>query len=168
MNRCFPQSVASTGWIRSPRSTTSSKTLPKTSRSWNSTPYSVVAYIHQSPSTNLTMAVVVPKPNRQLPINCTSINKLIIDRCQHPSSVAVNKHHLSLSTNCSAAAGPLTNPTQTNHLSKNGLDEAKKCFKGNYKPTMYFVLCFVCCVSQHCFVPTIKCKFFQQNLIFLS
>ena len=29
MQRCFPQSAASTGWIRSPRSTSSSKTRPK-------------------------------------------------------------------------------------------------------------------------------------------
>ena len=29
MHRCFPQSAASTGWIRSPRSTSSSKTRPK-------------------------------------------------------------------------------------------------------------------------------------------
>ena len=42
----------------------------------------------------------------------------------------------------------------------------KKCFKENYKPTMYFVLCFVCCVSLYCVVPTIKCNFFQQNYYF--
>ena len=41
---------------------------------------------------------------------------------------------------------------------------AKKCFKGFYITTMYFVLCIVCCVvygllcSQHCVVLTIKCK----------
>ena len=29
MHRCFPQSAASIGWIRSPRSTSSSKTRPK-------------------------------------------------------------------------------------------------------------------------------------------
>ena len=27
------------------------------------------------------------------------------------------------------------------------------------------VLYIICCVSQYCVVPTIKCKFFQQNLI---
>ena len=63
----------------------------QTSRPWNSTPYFVVAYIHRSLSTYLTMAVVIPKPNRQLPIYCTSFNKLIICRCQQTSSVAVNK-----------------------------------------------------------------------------
>ena len=49
----------------------------------------------------------------------------------------------------------------------------KKCFIGNYITTMYFVLCIVffvlyivCCISQYCVVPTIKCKFFQQNLLF--
>ena len=43
---------------------------------------------------------------------------------------------------------------------------AKKCFKGNYITTIYFVLCIVlfvvlcivCCVSQYCVVPTINCK----------
>ena len=33
---------------------------------------------------------------------------------------------------------------------------------------LFVVLCIVCCVSQYCVVPTIKSKFFQQNLIFLS
>ena len=87
-----------------------------------------------------------------------SLSTTIFCRCQQTSSVTVNKLF-----NC---ACPYTNPTQTNHLTKNGLDEAKKCFKGNYKPTIYFVLSIVCCVSQYCVVPTIKCKFFQQNLIF--
>ena len=31
---------------------------------------------------------------------------------------------------------------------------------------LFVVLCIVCWVSQYCVVPTIKCKFFQQNLIF--
>ena len=31
---------------------------------------------------------------------------------------------------------------------------------------LFVVLCIVCCVSQYCVVPTIKCKFFQQILIF--
>ena len=31
---------------------------------------------------------------------------------------------------------------------------------------LFVVLCIVCCVSQYCVVPTIKCKFFQQNVIF--
>ena len=45
---------------------------------------------------------------------------------------------------------------------------AKNFFKGfDYITTMYFVLCivccvFVCCVSQYCVVPTIKCKFFNK------
>ena len=52
---------------------------------------------------------------------------------------------------------------------------AQKCFKENYKPTMYFVLCIlccalciVCCVSQYCVVSTIKCKFCQQKFNLLS
>ena len=100
MHRCFSQSAASTSWIRSPRSTSSSKTRPKTLEisSLEFYPYFVLAYIHRSLTTYLTMAVFVPKPNRQLLIYCTSVNKPIICRCQQPSSVAVNKHHLSLST----------------------------------------------------------------------
>ena len=43
---------------------------------------------------------------------------------------------------------------------------AKKCFKGNYITTMYFVLCIICCVSQYCVVPTIKYKIcFKGNYI---
>ena len=33
---------------------------------------------------------------------------------------------------------------------------------------LFAVLCIVCCVSQYCIVPTIKCKIFQQNFIFFS
>ena len=93
MHRCFPQSAASTGWIQSTRNTSGSKTRPKALdiSSFEFYPYSIIAYIHRSLSTYLTMAVVVPKPNRQLPINCTSVNKLIICRCQQTSPVAVNK-----------------------------------------------------------------------------
>ena len=43
---------------------------------------------------------------------------------------------------------------------------AKKFVKANYITTMYFVLCIVCCVSQSCVLPTIKCKFFQQIYLF--
>ena len=136
MHRCFSQFAASTSWIRSPRSTSSSKTWPKTLEisSLEFYFYFVLAYIHRSLTTYLTMAVFVPKPNRQLLIYCTSVNKPIICRCQQTSFAAVNY---------STATGPQTNPTQTNHLSKNDLDETKKCFKGNYKPTMYFMLCVV-------------------------
>ena len=153
MHRCFSQSAASTGWIRSPRSTSSSKTRLKALDI-----SSLEIYLLLRSSIYPPVAVHIThngcrrsKPNRQLPVNCTSV-KLIICRCQQPSSVAVNKLF-----NCRRS---LTNPTQTNHLSKN---EAKKCFKGNYKPTMYFMLCFVCCVSLYCVVPKIKCKFFQQH-----
>ena len=115
----------------------------------------------RSLSMYFTMAVVVPKPNHQLPIHCTSVNKLIICRCQQPSSVAVHNHLLSLSTNISCRCQQSSSVTvnklfschrslhQSNsnkHLSKNGRNEAKKCFKGNYIPTLCFVLCIVCCV----------------------
>ena len=55
---------------------------------------------------------------------------------------------------------------------------AKKCFKGNYITTMYFVLCIVCCVGIVCCVVycllciTVLCcannqkQILQQNLIF--
>ena len=83
MHRCFPQSAANTGWTRNPRSTSSSKTRPKALAisSLEFYPYSVVAYIHRSLSTYLTMAVVVPK--------LSTANKLYI--CQQTD-------HLLLST----------------------------------------------------------------------
>ena len=65
---------------------------------------------------------------------------------------------------------PVPNPIQLKQTTSQ--KTAKKYFKRNYITTMYFfcvffvVLCIVCCVSQYCVVPTIKCKFFQQNLIF--
>ena len=164
---CFPQSAASTGWIRSPRSTSRRKTWLKVLdiSSLEFYPYSIVAYIHRSLSMYLTMAVVVPKPNRQLPKKFTSVkkndhlslSKTIFCRCQQTSSVAVNKLF-----NCRRSL----NQSTSNKTSLQKRPEVKKFFKGNYKPTMYFVLCIVCCVSQYCVVPTMKCKFFQQNLIF--
>ena len=99
----------------------------------------------------------------------STANKLYIYQQTEPS-VAVNNHLLSLSTNIicrcqqTVKLPPVLKPIQLNKLSLQTRPEANKCFKGNYKPTMYFVLCIVCCVSQYCVVPTIKCKFFQQNL----
>ena len=97
----FPQSAASTSWIRSPRSTSISKMRPKALNisSLEFYPYSVVAYIHRSLSTYLTMAVIVPKPNRLTPIKLyicqqtdhLSLSTTIFCRCQQKSSVAVNK-----------------------------------------------------------------------------
>ena len=127
--------------------------------------YSVVAYIHRSLSTYLTMGVVFPKPNRQLPINCTSVNK-------NWSSVAVNNHLLRLSTNIICCCHKLFNCRRSLNKSNSNKPSLQKwpwkCFKGNYKPTMYFVLGIVCCVSQYCVVTTIKCKFFQQNFILFN
>ena len=103
MHRCFPQSAASTGWIRSPRSTSSSKTRPK------ALDISVLEFypllrssikIHQSLSTYLTMAVVIPKPTQSSTANklyiCQqtdhlSLSTTIFCRCQQTSPVAVNK-----------------------------------------------------------------------------
>ena len=31
---------------------------------------------------------------------------------------------------------------------------------------LFVVLCIVCCVSQYCVVPTIRCKSFQQKFVF--
>ena len=52
-------------------------------------------------------------------------------------------------------------------------NQMQKMFQRKLYTTMYFVLCIVCCVvycvccvSQYCVVPTIKCKFFQQNLFY--
>ena len=102
MHRCFPQSVASTGWIRSRRSTSSSKTRPKALDISSLEFYSLlISSIYPS------VAVHVSHNGcRRSKTKPSSVNKLIICRCQQPFSVAVNKHHLSLLTNCSTAAGP--------------------------------------------------------------
>ena len=50
-------------------------------------------------------------------------------------------------------------------------ESAKKCFKGNYITTMYFVLCIVCCVVYCLLCITVLCcankqmqKMFQRKL----
>ena len=120
------------------------------------------------------MAVVVPKTKP------SSVNKLIICRCQQPSSVSVNKHHLSLSTNIicrcqqTVQLPPVPKPIQLKQTisPKPALTRPTNVSKEIIYLTMYFccvlfvVLCIVCCVSQHCVVPTIKCKFFQQKFVF--
>ena len=125
---------------------------------------------------DLTMAVVVPKPNCQLPINCTSVNKLIICHCQQPSSVAVNKHHLPLSTNIicrcqqTVQLPPVPKPIQLKQTSspKTAITRPKNVSKEiiNQLCILCCVLCIVCSESQYGVVPIIKCKFVQQNLIF--
>ena len=90
-----------------------------------------------------------------------SLSTTIFCHCQQTSSVAVNKLF-----NCCRSL----NQFNSNHLSKNSLGEAKKCSKEiiNQLCILCYVLCIVCCVSQYCFVPTIKCKFFQQHLFIFS
>ena len=128
-----------------------------TTRPWNSTPYSIVAYIHPSLSTYLKMAFIVPKPNRQLPINGTSVNKLIICCCQQPSSVAVNKLFNYRRS--------LTNLTQTNHLFKNDLNEATQFSKEiiNQLCILYCVLCItaLCCANNQVQICSIKIFLFS-------
>ena len=101
IHRCLPQSAASTGWIRSRRSTSSSKTWPKALDISSLEFYPLLRSSIYPPVTihvshngchhSKTKPAIVP-------INCTPVNKLIICRCQQPSSVAVNNHLLSLSS----------------------------------------------------------------------
>ena len=101
MHRYLPQSATSTVWIRSRRSTSSSKTRPK------ALDISSLEFYHLLCSSIYPSGAVHVSHNgcRRFKTKPSSVNKLIICRCQQPSSVAVNKHHLSLSTNCSTAAG---------------------------------------------------------------
>ena len=159
IHECFPQSAASTGWIRSPRSISSSKTRPKAldiSSLLRSSLYSSVA-VHVShngcrrskPKLSTANKLYICQQTDHLLLSTT-----IFCCCQQTSSV--------LSTNCSTAIS--LNPTQTNHRSKYDYNEAKNCVKGNYKPTTYFVLCFVYCVL--CI--TVLCCANNQMQIFLT
>ena len=101
MHRCFPQSAASTGWIRSPRSTSSSKTLPKAQDTSSLEFYPLLRSSIYPP-----VAVHVSHNGcRRSKIKTSTANKLyicqqtdhmllsttIFCRCQQTSSVAVNK-----------------------------------------------------------------------------
>ena len=77
-----------------------------------------------------------------------------------------------------------SNPNPNNHLlslfnklfncrrSRNQSNSNKPPLQKRPKTTilccvLFIVLCIVCCVSQYCVVPTIKCKFFfNKNIIF--
>ena len=145
MHRCFSQSAASTGWIRSPRSTSSSKTRPKALDISSLEFYSLLLSSIYTP-----VAVVVPKPNRQLPINCTSVNKLIICRCQQPSSVAVNKLF-----NCRRSLNQFNSNKPS--LQKRG----QKCSK-----EIINRLCIFCCVLCVVYHSTVLCQ--QSNANFVN
>ena len=101
MHRCFPQSAASTGWIRSPRSTSSRKTRPKaldiSSLEFylllRSSIYPPVA-VHVSQN-GCRRSKTKPSTTNKLYI-CEqtvhlSLSTTIFCRCQQTSSVTVNK-----------------------------------------------------------------------------
>ena len=44
----------------------------------------------------------------------------------------------------------------------------RKLYNYEFCVMCFVVLCIVCCVSQYCVVPTINCKFFQQNSFFFN
>ena len=101
MHRCFPQSAASTSWIRSPRSTSSSKTRPKaldiSSLEFypllRSSIYPPVA-VHVSHN-GCRRSKTKPSTTDKLYIcqqtDHLSLSTTIFCRCQQISSVAVNK-----------------------------------------------------------------------------
>ena len=101
MHRWFPQSAVSTGWIRSPRSTSSSKTRPKALNISSlkfyhllrTSIYSPVA-VHISDNDFRCSKTKTSTANKLY--FCQQIDHLllsttIICRCQQTSSVAVNK-----------------------------------------------------------------------------
>ena len=164
MHRCFPQSSTSTGRIRSPRRTSSTKTRPKALNisSLELYPYSVVAYIHRSLSTYLTMAVVVPKPNRQLPINCTSVNKLIICHCQQPFSVAVN--NIVCYCQQTVQLPPIPKPIQLKQTISTKTTIMRP--KNVWKEIINHVFCVVFCVLCDVYHNTVLCQ--QSNANFFN
>ena len=162
--------AANTGWIWSPRSTSSSKTRPTALHISSLEFYSLLCSNIYPPvaghvsHNGCRRAKTKPSTANKLYIcqktDHLSLSTTIFCRCQQTSSVAVNK--LFNRRRC------LKQFNSNKPSLQNDLNEAKKCFKGNYKPTMYFVLYIVYCVSQYCVVLTIKCKLFKYNLIFLS
>ena len=108
MHRCFPQSAASISWIRSPRSTSSSKTRPKaldiSSLEFypllRSSIYPLVT-VHVSHN-GCRRSKTTPSTANNLYIfqqtDHLSLSTIIFWCCQQISSVAVN--------NCSTAAEP--------------------------------------------------------------
>ena len=153
MHRSLPQSAASTDWIRSRRSTSSSKTRPKALdiSSLEFYPLLCSSIYPSIMSTYLTMAVIVPKPNRHLSTNW--------------SCVAVNNHLLLLSTNIicrcqqTVQLPPVPKPIQLKPTisPKTALTRPTNVSKEIIYPTMYFVLCIVCCVVYCLLCITVLC-----------
>ena len=130
MHRFFPQSAA-TGWIRNPRSTSSSKMRPKALDMSSLEFYPLLRSSIYSP-----VAVNVSDNGcRRSKTKPSTANKLYI--CQQTDHLSLS---ITIFCRChqTVQLPPVPKPIQLkkNHLSKNGLNEAKKCFKGNYKPTI--------------------------------
>ena len=161
MHRCFPQSAASNGWIRSPRSTSSSKTRSKALDISSLEFYPLLRSSIYPP-----VAVYVSHNGcRRSKTKPSTTNKLYI--CQQT-------YLLSLSTNIicrcqqTVQLPPVPKPIQLKQTIslKTAITRPKNVSKEiiNQLCILCCDLCIVCCVSQYCVVPTIKCKFFQQNL----
>ena len=101
MHRCFPQSAASTGWIRSPKSTSSSKMRPK---ALDISPFEFYPLLCSSIYPPVAVHVshngcrrskTKPSTANKLYIcqqtDHLSLSATIFCRCQQISSVAVNK-----------------------------------------------------------------------------
>ena len=101
MHRCFPQSVTSTGWIRSPRSTFNSKMRPKALDIsflefyplLRSSIYQPVAVhvSHNDCRRSKTKSSTANKLYICQKTDHLSLSTTIFCRCQQTSSVAVNK-----------------------------------------------------------------------------
>ena len=112
-------------------------------------PYSVVAYIHWSLSMYLTMAVIVPKPNRQQ-TDHLSLSTTIFCRCQQTVQLPPVPKPIQLKQTIS----PKTAITRPKNVSKEIISQ----------------LCILCCVLCVVYHSTVLCQQsnanFQQNLIF--
>ena len=165
MHRCFPQSVASTGWIRSSRFTFSSKSRPKaldiSSLEFypllRSSIYPPVA-VHVSHN-GCHRSKTKPSTDNKLCI-CQQTDQLsllttIFCRCQQTVQLP-----------------PVPKPIQLKQTTSP--KTAKQFFKGNYITTMYFVLGIVCCVVYCWLCITVLCcannqmQFFSTKLLFFS
>ena len=105
----------------------------------------------------------------------STANKVYI--CQQTDRLSLSTNHLlSLSTNiicrCQQTVQlpsvPKSIQLKQTISPKLTLTRPKKCFKGNYKPTMYFVLCVVYCVlciTELCCANN-QMQIFSTNLIF--
>ena len=153
MHRCFLQSAASTGWIRSP-----SKTRPKV---LDISSLEFYPLLHSSIYPPIAVHVS-HNGCRRFKTKPSTANKLYI--CQQTDL-------LSLSTNIicccqqTVQLPPVPKPIQLKQTisPKTAITRPKNVSKELYTNYVFCVVFCVLCITV-LIVPTIKCNFFQQNL----